>query len=111
MPECDPANDPGPPMTQPEWRKLLEDALREGRGDNWRSWHHLGVMRLEAGDPDGARDAWERSLAHRPSGWTFRNLAVLAQRAGDKQGERDYLCRAWETGRRSRRWPLNTQMP
>ncbi len=98
MPECDPADDPGPPMTQPEWRALLEGTIREGRGDNWRSWYHLGVMRLEAGDPYGAREAWERSLAHRPSGWAFRDLAVLAQRAGDKQGERDYLCRAWETG-------------
>jgi tetratricopeptide (TPR) repeat protein len=98
MPESDPAEDPGPPMVQPEWRALLEAALHEGRGDHWRSWHHLGIMRLEAADADGAREAWERSIRLRPSGWALRNLAVLAKRAGDKQAERDYLCRAWETG-------------
>ena len=96
--ESDPADDPGPPMIQPEWRAMLEEALRAGRGDHWRSWYHVGVMRLEAGDAEGAREAWEKSLERRPSGWALRDLAVLARRAGDKQAERDYLCRAWETG-------------
>jgi hypothetical protein len=98
MPECDPSEDPGPPMTQPEWRTLLEAALRGGRGEHWRSWYHLGVMRLEALDEAGAREAWEGSLARRPSAWAFRNLAALAKRAGDQAAERNYLCRAWETG-------------
>jgi hypothetical protein len=96
--ERDPNEDPGSPMIQPQWRDLLEETLRAGRGDHWLSWLHLGVMRMEALDSAGAKAAWERSIQRRPSGWAFRNLAILEQRAGNKQAERELLCRAWEAG-------------
>lgn len=78
-----PSDDPGAWMVQAEWRQKLEAALAAGRGDHWRSWLHLGVMRCDAGDIAGARQAWERSMALEPSPWALRNLAVLAQQAGE----------------------------
>jgi hypothetical protein len=98
LPERDPRNEPGPMMVQAEWRELLEAALRELRGDHWLAWYHLGVMRMEAQDTAGAEEAWNRSIERHPSGWAYRNLAVLKQRAGDAVAHRQLLCRAWETG-------------
>jgi tetratricopeptide (TPR) repeat protein len=66
-------------MVQAEWRTLLEDAVDEGRGANWLAWLHLGVMRYHAGEYDGARHAWEMSLAQTQTAWASRNLAVLAR--------------------------------
>jgi tetratricopeptide (TPR) repeat protein len=65
-------------MVQAEWHALLEAAVCGGRGANWLAWLHLGVMRHYAGDYDGARRAWERSLEHVRTPWAMRNLAVLA---------------------------------
>jgi tetratricopeptide (TPR) repeat protein len=83
LPYSPPEADPGAWMVQAEWRHKLEAAVREGRGDHWLSRLHLGVMRCDAGEIDGAREAWERSLALQPSAWALRNLAVLEQQAGD----------------------------
>lgn len=98
LPERDAQDDPGETLTQPEWQTLLEQSLAQGKNDNWLAWYHLGVMRLENCDPDGAREAWEKSLACHVSGWALRNLAVLAERRGDKSQQRELLRQAWETG-------------
>lgn len=114
LPERRPEEHPGSLMTQPEWRELLEQNLRAGRGDHWLSWWHLGNMRMEAIDFAGAREAWEKSLRHKRTGWALRNLAELAHReagiaalaAGTKPGttieptpaECDWRRQAWETG-------------
>ena len=66
-------------MVQPEWRALLEAAVKQGRGANWSAWLHLGVMRYYAGERDAARRAWERSLVATETPWARRNLAVLAR--------------------------------
>jgi hypothetical protein len=63
-------------MVQQEWRDALEKAA--AAGDDWLAWVHLGVMRYYAGDRDGARAAWQRSLAGKDTPWARRNLAVLA---------------------------------
>jgi len=98
FPEGDPAADPGQMMVQPEWRDLLEAAVASGTSDHWLAWLHLGIMRLEALDAEGAKAAWEQSLARRPSGWALRNLAVVHTRAGDKQAARQCLAQAWGCG-------------
>ncbi len=67
--------EPGSWMIQAEWRVLLENS----RERNWLVWLHLGVMDYQAGNLVRARQAWERSLALRPSAWALRNLA-LAER-------------------------------
>jgi hypothetical protein len=67
-------------MIQPEWRRLLEDAVNAGHGDHWLSWLHLGVMYYAEKEMDAAKQAWEKSLKLEPSPWAYRNLAVLAKR-------------------------------
>jgi hypothetical protein len=66
-----------------EWHDLLERAIEAGHGANWLAWLHLGVMRHYAGDRDGARRAWERSLEQAKTPWATRNLAILAQEEGN----------------------------
>jgi tetratricopeptide (TPR) repeat protein len=86
LPPRDPATaDPGSLMVQPEWRELLEDAVRAGRGTHWFSWYHLGVMRYRAGDRAAARDAWLQSLRCEPSAWAYRDLAVVARDETDEE--------------------------
>ncbi len=100
LPERDPSQDPGHYMIQPEWRELLEQSISSGRGDHWLSWLHLGVMRMEARDVDGARTAWEESLRRSRNGWALRNLAVLENRAGNNEAWINLLREAWEVGPR-----------
>lgn len=69
-------------MTQPEWRVQLEQAATV-RKLNWAEWLHLGVMRMEARDTDGARTAFARSNAALPNAWALRNLAWVARCAGE----------------------------
>nr|MDQ2731698.1 tetratricopeptide repeat protein [Armatimonadota bacterium] len=95
LPARSPQDEPGPWMVQEEWRVLLEDALDAGRGDHWLSWLHLGVMRLEAFDRPGAREAWMCSIAHAPSAWAFRNLSVLE---GHPEEAIHLMQQAWEIG-------------
>ena len=82
LPERDPAEPPGKWLVQPEWRQLLEAAVQNQANAHWPAWLHLGVMRFVSGETDAARQAWERSLALKPSAWALRNLAVLDQDEG-----------------------------
>lgn len=74
-----PFEDPGCFMTQPEWCDLLEKAIASGKSSHWLSWLHVGVMKYRSQDIDGAKVAWETSLKLEPSGWAYRNLAVVAK--------------------------------
>jgi tetratricopeptide (TPR) repeat protein len=85
-------------MVQPEWRELLERALAAGRGDHWLARLHLGNMRMEAGDPAGARVAWEESVARHRNSWALRNLAVLEARGGCHDRAAALLEEAWAAG-------------
>ena len=69
-------------MMQKEWQDLLDASPAR----HWLSLLHLGVMRYQAGDAAGARDAWEHSLALRRTPWALRNLAVDARK--EKQADR-----------------------
>ncbi len=95
FPEGDPDGpDPGAWMVQPEWRALLESSAARPENAHWRTWLHLGVMRFDAGDADGARRAWQQSLQRRRSPWALRNLAVLEQMAGRKAEAADLWMEA-----------------
>jgi hypothetical protein len=78
MPAPDTEGAPHGYLVQSEWRALLEEALSVGRCSHWLAWLHLGVMRYYAEEREGARQAWERSLAEATTPWALRNLAVLA---------------------------------
>jgi hypothetical protein len=80
LPGRPPLETPGAWMVQPDWERFLADAVRAGHGDHWLAWLHLGVMRYHRDDFEGAREAWEKSLALDDSPWTLRNLAVLLKR-------------------------------
>lgn len=69
-------------LAQPDWQVLLENAVERETNANWEAWLHLGNMRLHAGDIEGARQAWEKSLARKRTPWALRNLAVLARQQG-----------------------------
>jgi tetratricopeptide (TPR) repeat protein len=71
-------------MVQSHWHKQLENSVRGMTGGNWAAWLNLGVMRHYAGDKDGARRAWERSLEHKETAWAGHNLAILAMEDGDQ---------------------------
>lgn len=95
FPEGDPDGpDPGAWMVQTEWRALLEAAVKKPDNAHWRTWLHLGVMRFDAGDDEGARRAWQQSLQHRRSPWALRNLALLEQMAGRKAEAADLWMEA-----------------
>lgn len=98
LPERDPSEEPGHFMVQPEWQALLEDSIAQGKSDHWLGWLHLGVMKLESSDAEGAKESWMRSIEHTPSGWAYRNLAVLESRAGNSEAACDLLEQAWQTG-------------
>lgn len=97
LPEGDPTVEPGQFQTQPGWQELLEASIAAGRSDHWLAWLHLGVMKLEAGDPCGARAAWETSLARTPNPWAWRNLAVLALRDDDHDRAHECYAAALQT--------------
>jgi tetratricopeptide (TPR) repeat protein len=98
LPERNPQEDPGQFQTQEEWRRLLEESISSGKSDHWLGWLHLGVMKMEAGDPEGAREAWGKSLERAPNGWALRNLSVLRTRAGDQEAAADLLAQAVAIG-------------
>lgn len=77
LPETETSAEPGAWMVQSEWHDLLEASVEERGGNHWLAHLHLGLMRYNAGNSTAAENAWERSLRRRPSGWAFRNLAVL----------------------------------
>ncbi|MFB7676502.1 DUF5107 domain-containing protein [Kitasatospora purpeofusca] len=74
---ADPAQPPLSYQVDPAWEEPLRKA------DGWLAELHLGVLRAYAGDLDGARESWSRSVGSLPTAWAWRNLAVLADRTGD----------------------------
>jgi tetratricopeptide (TPR) repeat protein len=94
LPKRDARKEPGALMTQPDWQPLLEKT----KGNHWLTWWHLGNLRMEALDLDGAEKAWQASLKCQPTGWTLRNLAVLAERRGDKAQACELMRQAWRAG-------------
>ncbi len=80
--DADPKRAPLGYMVQEEWWHLLEQAAATGAGATWFAWLHLGVMRYANADHEGARRAWEQSLAVCDTPWARRNLALLAHQQG-----------------------------
>jgi tetratricopeptide (TPR) repeat protein len=95
LPHADPAEAPGEWMTQPEWRILLEHSLGEKRSRDSFALLHLGVMRMENLDEEGAASAWEESIQVRPSACAYRNLAVLRLRQKQDAEALQLYEKAW----------------
>lgn len=94
LPPADPVLPPPSYMAQPQWHKLLEESIASGRSRHWLGWLQLGVLRYAAGDPQGAKEAWQRSLEMAETPWAWRNLAVLAKEEGNEAEASDLLLKA-----------------
>lgn len=70
---------PGPSLTAPAWRDLLESAQPHPSCD-----YHLGVAQWHAGDRAQAVRSWERALARGRSCWPLYCLAVAEAVAGER---------------------------
>jgi len=96
LPDADPAEAPGEWMTQPEWRVLLEHSLDEKRSRNGFALLHLGVMRMENLEEEGAASAWDESIRVKPSACAYRNLAVLRLRQKQTAQALQLYEKAWQ---------------
>jgi len=96
LPDAHPADSPGAWMTQSEWRVLLEYSLVEKRNRNGFALLHLGVMRMENLDEEGAASAWEESIRVEPSACAYRNLAVLRLRQKQNAEALQLYEKAWQ---------------
>lgn len=97
LPEPAPQDDPGAYMGD-EWRTMLEQSVTMPQGAHWASWLHLGVMRHEALDFDGARAAWSESLKWAPNAWALRNLAMMEAHDRRFGTAADLMEMAWNLG-------------
>ena len=100
FPDQNPADLPGDWLIQPEWQQLLEASLQSSARRTWLGWLHLGVMRMETFDEAGAEAAWQESLRIKPSGWAYRNLAILRLRQKQNGGALELYEAAWRTAAR-----------
>ncbi len=100
LPDGPVSDNPKQGMVQPEWEQVLKATMDAGRSDHWLAWLHRGNMRMEALDPAGAAEAWQRSIDRKPNGWAYRNMAVLEQRAKRMDHSLEFMARAWQTGPR-----------
>jgi tetratricopeptide (TPR) repeat protein len=102
LPEPRDGADPMQGMVQPEWRRLIQKGLSQGRGNHWLSWLHLGNMLFEWRKTVQAREAWERSAALKPTSWALRNLALAEMRRKHVDRAIDLMQRAWDAGPHSK---------
>jgi tetratricopeptide (TPR) repeat protein len=96
LPEPEPEGTPAAWMIQHEWRELLERSLKIDTNQHWYAWLHLGVMKAEAFDDEGAVAAWEESIRCRPSAWAWRNLGAMAIRRRAPEEALAPYQKAWE---------------
>jgi len=82
LPEREPNIEPGAWMIQREWRDLLDVSAQKSDGNHWLTHLHLGLMYYGDGNLAASEDAWQQSLRRCPSGWAYRNLSMLCEKAG-----------------------------
>jgi len=95
-------------MISKRWIPLIQASLEKEGGKTWYSLYHLGTAVYEIADltkvantaydeaedkyqTEEAQRLWEESVELAPNGWAYRNLAILAIRAGkNAEAERYY---------------------
>ena len=96
LPCPDPLDYPKGYQINDRWMKLLKASIESGKGNHWYAQYQLGVMLAYRNDTEGARAAFEQSVAMQVSPWALRCLAVLEKQAGDVQKAGDLMLRAME---------------
>ena len=82
-------------MCDRRWRKLLRNAAETDVSDP-RPLVHLGVMSMEANEPERAMEYWQESIARRPTALGWRNIAVLLSRWNEPKQADEALRRAMD---------------
>lgn len=71
-------------MTGYPWWMRMEQAMKSGKQvPHWSAWFHLGVMRYENGNLNGAEEAFEQSLKKCDTALAWRCLAVCKNRKNE----------------------------
>ena len=85
--------------------------MGDPRNQHWYAYMHLGVMRYAVRDLEGAREAFQQSVACKPNPWSYRNLSMLYRNEfGDKQKAAEYMTLALEYNRDCRGLLLDAGM-
>jgi hypothetical protein len=95
FPEPDPLTEPVGYEVETKWRDLLEK-YAELHTDSWYAHLHLGLMRFNDGDIDGATQSWRASVAAAANPWAYRNLAQLAMLQSKWKEAADLYASAFE---------------
>lgn len=61
------------------WKDLLEKSVLMSNGNHWYAWYHIGVVRYQLMDFDGAKEAFLTSANLKENAWALRNLAMIAR--------------------------------
>ena len=95
LPCTNPAEAPKSYYLSARATELLEASLNRSEGNHWGTWLHLGINRYAQGDVEGAKTAWERSLASEETPWALRNLSMLCKNdLKDTEGAVKYMSSA-----------------
>ena len=87
FPYRSPEDGPGQFMTGRKWQRLLEAYIAASKEmPPWNAFYHLGVMKMENGDEEGAASCWLDAEKACSTAWTQRNLAQLALFKNDITG-------------------------
>lgn len=73
FPEPDTDEEPKSYVTGAFWLNRLQALSHQ----NWYSLLHIGIIKYAADDVEGAKQAFEQSVAHKPSPWAYRNLSMI----------------------------------
>ncbi len=77
--------------------KFWLDKLEAVSDKNWYVYLHIGVVKYEMGDVDGAKKAWEESCKIKKSPWALRNLSMIYKNElGNIEEGRNYILAAFE---------------
>ena len=95
LPCPDPRTAPESYYVSPEMLSLLARSAEREEGNHWFTHLHLGINRYSVGDWEGAKEAWEKSLALAENPWALRNLSMLCKNdLRDPAGAVAYMERA-----------------
>jgi len=94
FPNADVSQTPAAYLTQPEWRKLLEDSIAAGKSEHWHAYNQLGVMYYAAYEHAKAKEAFEKSIKLTRNAWALRNLSALISAEGDFDTAADLMLEA-----------------
>lgn len=96
FPEPGIQDEPKSYVTGKYWLDKLENLSTQ----TWYSLLHIGVIKYADGDTEGAKKAWEKSVALTPSPWALRNLSMIYKNElGDIKTARDFILKAFELKR------------